>query len=203
MMLNVLISSLVNVTLLAGIPFAIYLLVRRRKDDLAFGDALAAVGLKVGDTRYIAYGLIFALITVAAIMIRPPAAELSVREGSAFKVFDGLGFGGRTLTMALIYGVVKTGFAEEFLFRGLIAGALGRRLPIAWANVTQATIFLLPHLFILAVAPEMWTILPIIFAGALVLGWLRFKSGSILGPWLVHATANVAMAVSVAVRTAA
>ncbi len=202
MIAHVLVSALVNVVLLAGIPFAIYLLVRKMKDGVGFRDVLSAVGLKLGDPRYIAYGLVFALITVAVIMIRPPAAELSVREGSAFKIFDGLDFGGTTLTIALIYGVVKTGFAEEFLFRGLIAGALGRRLSIVWANVTQAAIFLLPHLLILAIAPEMWPILPIIFAGALVLGWLRFKSGSILGPWLVHAAANVAMAISVAVRTA-
>ena len=202
MIVDALTSALVNLVLLAGIPFGIYLLVRRRKEYVGVRDVLSDVGLKVGDPRYIAYGLIFALITVAAIVIRPPAAELSVREGSAFKIFDGLGFEGTTLTMALIYGVVKTGFAEEFLFRGLIAGALGRRLPMASANVTQAAIFLLPHLLILAVAPEMWPILPIIFAGALVLGWLRFKSESILGPWLVHAAANVAMAISIAVRTA-
>ncbi|MDX1430151.1 MAG: CPBP family intramembrane glutamic endopeptidase [Rhodothermales bacterium] len=202
MIVDALTSALVNLVLLVGIPFGIYLLVRRRKEDVGVRDVLSDVGLKVGDPRYIAYGLIFALITVAAIVIRPPAAELSVREGSAFKIFDGLGFEGTTLTMALIYGVVKTGFAEEFLFRGLIAGALGRRLSMVWANVTQAAIFLLPHLLILAVAPEMWPILPIVFAGALVLGWLRFKSGSILGPWLVHAAANVAMAISIAVRTA-
>ena len=47
--------------------------------------------------------------------------------------------------MALLYGVVKTGFAEELLFRGLIAGSLGRRLPLVWANLLQALIFLLPH----------------------------------------------------------
>ncbi|MBT8402006.1 MAG: CPBP family intramembrane metalloprotease [Rhodothermia bacterium] len=203
MIADVFASALVNVVLLAVIPFAIYLLIRRRRDHVGLREVVRAVGLKVGDTRYVGYGLIFGLITVLAIVIRPPAAELSVREGSAFQIFDGLGFSGTTLIMALVYGVVKTGFAEELLFRGIIGGALARRLPIAWANVTQAAIFLLPHLLILAVSPEMWPILPIVFVGALVLGWLRIKSGSILGPWLVHAAANVAMAVSVAVRTAA
>lgn len=32
---------------------------------------------------------------------------------------------------------------------------------------------------------------------------VRFKSGSILGSWLVHASANMAMCLSVAIRTAA
>ena len=50
--------------------------------------------------------------------------------------------------------------------------------------------------------PEMWGILPIIFAGALFCGWVRIKSGSILGPWLLHASGNVAVCLSVAIRTA-
>jgi membrane protease YdiL (CAAX protease family) len=50
--------------------------------------------------------------------------------------------------------------------------------------------------------PELCGILPVIFAGSLLLGWLRIRSGSILGPWLIHASGNVAMCLSVAVRTA-
>jgi membrane protease YdiL (CAAX protease family) len=105
--------------------------------------------------------------------------------------------------LALLYGVIKTGFAEEFLFRGLIAGSLGRRLPLAWANLLQAAIFLLPHLLLLRTMPELWWLLPVIFVGALVKGWIRIRSGSMLGPWLIHATMNVATCLMVAVRTAA
>lgn len=97
---------------------------------------------------------------------------------------------------------VKTGFAEEFLFRGLIAGSLSRRLSALWANVAQSLIFLAPHLLVLTFAPEMWGILPIVFAGALFTGWIRMKSGSIVGPWLLHAIANFTMGLSVAVRSA-
>lgn len=103
----------------------------------------------------------------------------------------------------MIYGVVKTGFAEEFLFRGLIAGSLSRRLSFHRANIVQALIFLSPHLAILFFMPEMWPILPLVFFGALVLGWLRIKSGSIFAPWLVHASVNITMGLSIAIRTAA
>ena len=65
----------------------------------------------------------------------------------------------------------------------------------------QAAIFLLPHLAILSFAPELWGILPIVFVGALMFGWIRIKSGSILGSWLMHASGNVTMALMVAVRT--
>ena len=42
---------------------------------------------------------------------------------------------------------------------------------------------------------------PIVFLTALFLGWARIRSGSILGPWLVHAAANTATCLMVAVRT--
>ena len=99
--------------------------------------------------------------------------------------------------------MIKTGFAEELLFRGLIAGSLSRRMTLAWANIAQALVFLLPHLFILFVMPEVWGILPVVFGSALFLGWVRIRSGSIIGPWSVHAAANVAMCLYVAVRSAA
>ncbi|CAN5764967.1 hypothetical protein BH20GEM1_BH20GEM1_09180 [soil metagenome] len=45
-------------------------------------------------------------------------------------------------------------------------------------------------------------LLPIVFGTSLFLGWARIRSESILGPWLVHAAANVATCLSVAARTA-
>jgi membrane protease YdiL (CAAX protease family) len=87
------------------------------------------------------------------------------------------------------------------LFRGLIAGSLGRRLPAVRANLVQAFVFLAPHLLVLGVMPEMWRALPLVFAGGLFAGWVRRRSGSIAGRWVVHVTANVTMCLSVAVRT--
>ncbi len=96
--------------------------------------------------------------------------------------FAGLGLTGESIILALIYGVIQTGFSEELLFRGLIAGSLGRRLPLLWANVIQSIIFLLPHLLLLLIVPELWWLLIVAFFTALVKGWLRIKSDSILGP---------------------
>ena len=87
--------------------------------------------------------------------------------------------------------------------RGLIAGSLSRRLPLVWANVVQALIFVVPHVVLLFIMPEWWGVLPLIFVGDLFLGWVRIKSGSIVGPWLIHAAVNVAMGLSVAIRTSA
>lgn len=104
--------------------------------------------------------------------------------------------------MALLYGVAQTGFTEELLFRGLIAGSLSRRFSLLWANLVQAFIFLIPHVLVLRIMPEMWGILPVIFAIALLVGWVRIKSRSIIGGWVIHASVNVATCLSVAIRTA-
>ena len=201
-MVNAALSALLNVIVLAGIPFLFYFGYHKWRRRRTLEEVARRAGLQLGEKRYLLYSLGFALATAILLILFPPPLEPTLRPGSAAKAFAGLGFSLPTVVLALLYGVVKTGFSEEFLFRGLIAGSLGRRLPFVWANLLQAVIFLAPHLLLLLVAPELWTILPLVFAGGFLMGWLRIKSGSILAPWLLHATANVTMMLSVALRTA-
>jgi membrane protease YdiL (CAAX protease family) len=151
--------------------------------------------------KYPLYSAAFASVGVVVLVVWAPPLEAVTRQGSAQRQFVGLGLGVPAITLAFLNGVLQTALAEEVLFRGLIAGSLARRLPLLWANLSQATIFLLPHFGILSFAPELWGILPVVFAGALVFGWIRIKSGSILGSWLMHAAGNVTMALMVAART--
>ena len=202
MLANAALSAIFNVVLLAGIPFLGYFLWHRIRHKRGLGEVARRAGLQVGDPRWIGYSAAFAAVSVAALLLWSPPIEVFTREGSPQRDFVGLGISGTSIAMALLYGVVKTGFAEELLFRGLIAGSLGRRLPHLWANLIQALVFLLPHLLVLTVMPEMWGLLPLVFVTALFLGWARLRSESILGPWLVHAAANVATCLSVAARTA-
>jgi membrane protease YdiL (CAAX protease family) len=51
------------------------------------------------------------------------------------QVFRGLGLGVPSVLLALLYGVVKTGFPEELLFRGLIA--LQQAGPLAFPSQTH------------------------------------------------------------------
>lgn len=199
---NAVLSAAVNVVLLAGVPFLVYAAYHRLRRKRSFAESARRAGLQVGEPRYIGYGVAFALLVIAGLFIWPPSLDSMLRQGSAQRQFAGLGLGAQAVTTALFYGIVKTGFAEEFLFRGLIAGSLARRLPFGWANLTQALIFLAPHLLLLAIMPGAAGILLLVFAGALVAGWLRIASGSIAGPWLMHGLVNVATALSVASRTA-
>jgi membrane protease YdiL (CAAX protease family) len=198
---NAFLSALLNVIVFAGIPFFAYVVYHKLRHKRTFGEIARRAGLQLGDVRYVAYSMAFALASVAILTLWPPPLPPFLRHGSPQKPFVGLGLGGPAVAMALLYGVVQTGFPEELLFRGLIAGSLSRRLPLWWAILAQAVIFLLPHLLVLRIMPELWGILPVIFVVSLFWGWVRIKSGSILGSWLMHATANVAMCLSVAIRT--
>jgi membrane protease YdiL (CAAX protease family) len=202
MLVNALLGAVLNVAVLAVLPFAVYCAYHKLRHRRAFAESARRAGLCVGERKYIAYGVALAALAAAVIALRPPELEPFTREGSAQRAFVGLGLSGTSVAMALLYGFVKTGFPEELLFRGLIAGSLARRMPFLWANLLQSLIFLAPHLVLLKVMPEMWAMLVIVFAAAQVAGWLRIRSGSIVAPWIVHATANVAISVSVAVRSA-
>ena len=198
MIADALLSALLNCLLLAGIPFGIYFLVQSRKHGRKLPEIAARAGLTVGESKYVVYCLVPAALTVVALLVWPPDIETVTGEGSAWTDFVGLGIGFNSVLLALTYGVLKTGFPEELLFRGLIAGSLSRRLSLWPANLIQAGIFLAPHLILLAVMPDAWPVLILIFVGALYVGWIRIASGSILGPALFHAIANMTMALIVA-----
>ena len=199
---NAAISALLNLVVLGVLPLLLYFAYQKWRHKRGFGEVAKRAGLQLGEGHYIGYSLAFAVAAVAILFIWPPRLEPFLRSGSPQEPFRGLGLTGAAIAMALVYGVVKTGFTEELLFRGLIAGSLSRRLPPLWANPLQALIFLIPHLLVLKVMPEMWSILPVIFVIALFVGWVRIKSGSIIGVWVIHASVNVAICLSVAIRTA-
>ena len=202
LLVNAVLSALLNLVLLAGLPFLLYFTYQKTRRKRGFGETARRAGLQLCERRYLGFSLAFALASVVGLLVWPPPLEPLMRPRSPQRAFVGLGLGGPAIPMALLYGVVKTGFPEELLFRGLIAGSLSRRLSLGWANFSQAVVFLVPHVFAVVVMPEMWGLLPLVFASSLFLGWLRIRSGSIVGPWLIHAASNVVTCLSVAVRTA-
>lgn len=198
MVANALLSALLNLVVLAGLPFLGYWLYHRLRHKRRFAEIVERAGLRVGETRYLYYSAAIAVVCVGLLLAwQPPLASLT-GPTSPQRSFVGLGWSGQSISLALLYGMVKTGFAEEFLFRGLIAGSLARRMPLWAANLLQALIFLAPHGLVLVSRPELWVVLPAVFAGGLLSGWLRIKSGSMLGPWLIHGAVNTATCLYVA-----
>ncbi|MEZ5338084.1 MAG: CPBP family intramembrane glutamic endopeptidase [bacterium] len=198
---HALLSALVNAVLLVVIPFAGYFMFHRSRHKRSFQEIAERAGLQRGEPIYLLYGAGISLCVVLALLFLTPDLEALTRKGSAQHEFVGVGIGLQGILLALIYSVLKTGFCEEFLFRGLIAGSLARRMGLLWGNLLQAVIFTAPHLLVLTIMPELKAMIAMIFPFALLSGWLRIRSGSILAPWLMHAAANATTCLIVAANT--
>ncbi len=85
---------------------------------------------------------------------------------------------------------IDAALGEEIFFRGLLGGWLMRRFGFRWGNALQALLFLLPHLLLLAVSLSLWPLVLVQGVAGWVLGWLRYRSGSILPGWLTHSLLN-------------
>lgn len=89
-----------------------------------------------------------------------------------------------------LHEAIYVALGEEIFFRGLLGGWLNRRLGFAIGNTVQALLFLLPHLFLLLVSLRLWPIIAVQMVAGWLLGWLRYRSDSILPGWLAHSLIN-------------
>ncbi len=93
---------------------------------------------------------------------------------------------------------------EETLFRGLLQGIFQKRWGVLMAFILQALLFVLAHLLAQDGVPSLslmtsplayWnnllTTSCTLFAGALLMGWLRVRSQSILPSFLFHSVHNL------------
>jgi hypothetical protein len=92
--------------------------------------------------------------------------------------------------LAWIREAINIAIGEEIFFRGFLGGWLFRRFGFAIGNILQALIFTLPHLLLLIVSISFWPIVAVQLMAGWLLGWLRYKSDSILPGWLAHSLSN-------------
>jgi membrane protease YdiL (CAAX protease family) len=176
-------------------PSAVYAFISWWRFRLSGSEIASRLGLRVGQKKGYLAGILGAM--PAAMWGALASRGTSSFHGSMIAPFIGAKPALSVLGSICVYGVLATSAPEELLFRGLIAGALFRRLPFWKANVIQATIFLVPHLLILLVAPKLWFSVALIVPLGLFLGWLRQSSGSIGPCIIVHAASNLAGALAV------
>ncbi|MBN4071971.1 CPBP family intramembrane metalloprotease [bacterium AH-315-F18] len=173
------------------LPIVVYAIVVKWRSKLAVSEITNRLGITLGTGRHQLYAVFIAI--PCALAAAWASSMTSGFEGSMIAPFVNMAPTRSLIAGALIYGVLATGLPEELLFRGLIAGALFRRMSFWKANFLQSIIFLLPHLLILFIVPRLWP-LAIVFPMALGLasGWLRESSGSVLPSVVLHALPNVA-----------
>lgn len=93
------------------------------------------------------------------------------------------------LRIPLVLVVVSVGpLVEELLFRGVLLSALLQRWHVGWSVAISSLVFALIHLPGL---DSQWYALPDLVLLALVLSWLRLRSGSIWPAVLAHSLNNL------------
>lgn len=190
-------SSAIQLLVLAGVPFLVYLITHRRVRGflhyiglyrpearsfwMATGVALVATVLVLG---------MFSLAGLREVMTGPGTVSGRLRE---------MGPSAETVVHLLLYAWVQTALAEEILFRGFIARRLIAWLGFGIGNAVQAVLFGGLHLLLFAaLAGQAFTALRV--AALLVVpalyGWLlgylkeRAGNGSILPGWWAHGLGN-------------
>ena len=144
-----------------------------RRVPLAQGAALAGAGLVAGIVIAVALEPIFhgqASQRIEAGAIDGPAAVIA-------------------LAISLLTIVVAAATCEELYFRGLLYGRLDARFGVASAIVGSAGVFGLVHF-----EPNAF---PALFGLGLVLGVVRWRSGSVVPGMAIHAANNVLAVVGI------
>lgn len=87
----------------------------------------------------------------------------------------------------LLNALVLVPLLEETFFRGYLQEGLSRFLP-PWAAIIVQAVLFASHPWHLA---QGWVHWPSIFLFGVVTGWLRWRTGSLAGPWGAHGMANI------------
>lgn len=120
--------------------------------------------------------------TVPSEVLQDPNINISAYAGWTLSVTSFL--------LVWLREAIYVALGEEIFFRGFLGGWLVRRLGFAIGNTVQALVFLLPHLLLLLVSQSLWPIIIVQLIAGWLLGWLWYRSNSILPGWLAHSLTN-------------
>jgi uncharacterized protein len=179
------ISSILELVIFA-VPSLLYMRAARQRGRTP-ADARAAVGWRTGDPASYA-----AAVAVTVVLLPVTYLALRAIPGGAVTTQAHLHVTyGRASTVGGYLAIAVLAVAEEVLFRGFIGGISFRRYGFAAGNTVQALVFLTPHLLLLLVSTAFWPLLPVQLLAGWLLGWLRWKSGSVGPGSVAHVAANV------------
>jgi uncharacterized protein len=178
-------------TLLFTIPSLIYLVVHAAQGE-RWRELFADVGWQRGRPVYylLAGVLILVGAGLGALAIALVPQELLQNPDVSVARYAELSPGVGSFVSVWLHEAVYVALGEEIFFRGLLGGWLMRGLGFVAGNTAQALIFLLPHLLLLRVSHTFWPLIVVQLLLGWLLGWLRFRSGSILPGFLAHSPSN-------------
>ncbi len=190
MLLNGLISSLVQLSLFLIIPVVWWLTTARKKQGF-----LGWMGFRWPDSGDRTKGVL--LSVVAWVLMFAPGVLIIVSFDDK-TVLSGAQFansGAEGLAALLVWALIQTGLAEELLFQGFINKHLSAKFGLTMGCLVTAVLFGGLPLTMVSTAVPLWlAVLVGVFAGiaAFLFGYIneRLCSGSIIPSWLLHGAAN-------------
>ncbi|WP_160133922.1 CPBP family intramembrane glutamic endopeptidase [Halococcus salsus] len=172
-----------------------HLLRRWRNGDA--GKALDELGLRVCSRQYLGWslGLLvpFTVLFWGAVQFVPPAVIRDPNVSVALSSTTHLSLA--AVSSTVLYQVVLVTFPEELFFRGYLGGFLLRRYRFVVGNTVQALVFGLFHSPLVLVDRRLGALVVVQVLVGWLLGWLRYRSESILPGWVMHALSNVLLPV--------
>lgn len=188
LLVNKIVSSIVQIILFTFIPFIWWLITARKKQKFT-----EWIGLK--KTEGGKKTVLSIVITSIAFLLLVAFILYTVKDiETATSDFAGLGV--VAIPAIFVYAVFNTSFPEELLFRGFLLKRLEHKFGFGIANTVQAIIFGSIHglTFLLIVG---WIKATAIFAFTTAIAWLmgyineQKANGSIIPSWLIHAISNI------------
>ena len=190
MLVNKIISSVMQIILFSLIPLIWWLITARKKESF-----FKWIGLKKIEKENKKSSVVNMLpIAISYLIVSFITIYLIKDIETVTSEFAGMGVS--ALLPALIYAIFNTALPEEILFRCFLLKRIASKFGYMIANIIQSTIFGLLHGFMFFyVLGIVKTIVIIFFTGiiAFAMGYINEKkaNGSILPSWFIHALSNI------------
>ena len=191
MLVQSLIDSIFQLFLFSFIPFIWWLIFWRKKEKF-----LSWIGIKRPIFQNKHFVFLFGCLFFVVSILSNVFLEVVEKSETAVGQFQGVNV--VTLFSAFLFGMVRTGAAEEILFRGFLAKRFIQYLGFAFGNILQAIIFGIMHVVLFRIVTSLnifqsLLIFSIPFLTSLFFGYINEKKsgGSIIPSWLMHGIGNV------------
>ena len=172
-------------------PSLIYVTVRRSHGE-KWNEIFEKIGFQGSHPIYFlwAFGVMFIVSGLGWLAFQSVASEVLQDPNVNTSYYAGWTVGVISFLLVWLREAIYVALGEEIFFRGLLGGWLIRRFGFAIGNTIQAFVFLMPHLLLLLVSLTLWPVIIVQLVAGWLLGWLRYRSNSILPGWLAHSLTN-------------
>ena len=172
-----------------SIPSLIYGTVRRRHGE-KWNEVFEKIGFQGSRPIYFLWAFGVMIIVSGLLAFQSVPSEVLHDPNVNTSYYAGWTVGVISFLLVWLREAIYVALGEEIFFRGFLGGWLIRRLGFAIGNTIQAFVFLMPHLLLLLVSLTLWPVIIVQLVAGWLLGWLRYRSNSILPGWLAHSLTN-------------